>query len=447
MNKFDRVVIGAGFSGLLAAFRAVGRGETVAVFDSATSAGGLIQQVEMPINKGSIKVDSGAESFSIAGAGFERLVNDLGVGDKVAYPSRNDARIVNSSEQKYKIPHGYFGIPASLNDVELDEIISKAALDLARKLDSVSPPKSDELAAMTIAQLVELRLGSEFVDKLVDPVIAGIHGSSARDLNVRATLPALIASFQETGSLTEAASALRGNVDRPGSAVAGYEGGVFRLVEEMTNRLKQMGVHFEFDRVVSDLDEFSNQKITLATSLVAAQKLFKLPSDDSLEAQVDSTLVIASVESNQLNGLPLGSGALVSASSGYMTKATTHLNAKWKWISNDLASNEHLIRFSLGRARRESAIGVADEELFERVRLEASDIYGVSDIRFKSMRTVRWPSALYRPSEEVKNFSAQLQTHAENLGVEVCGSFISGNGLLGIIRDHHERMGNESVKI
>ncbi|WP_280797921.1 protoporphyrinogen oxidase [Aurantimicrobium minutum] len=445
----DRVVVGAGISGLLAALRATSRGETVVVLEKESRAGGLIA----PITIGGIDIDAGAEAFSNTGESFLQLLNELGLNDHIVSPQRSDARIVASPTLRYPIPHGVLGIPSSLDDPELASIISTQGLEAARHLDA--QPVGD-LEGMTVAELVESRLGSEFVDKLVDPLLSGVHGSSAHTLSAESTIPALLRAMRETGSLCSAAQQIRAAQPRPGAAVASLAGGMFTLVAELYRYLESKQVLFSFNnevasaqqendqwRLVTNDGSFFSTHLTIATGIsTAAHLLSRLDSSDgdpqleSLESHsVDVALVLLLVESTQLDSFPLGSGALITQHSGVTAKASTHVNAKWAWVNSVLPEHHHLIRLSYGR---DGALPEGD--LIALAHKDLPRLYQIEDVAIHSAVVQHWPGSLYQASTAATEQQAQLLHIAQKLGIELCGSYISGNGLLGITRDHYQRM-------
>ncbi|MDF9809806.1 oxygen-dependent protoporphyrinogen oxidase [Aurantimicrobium minutum] len=444
MMDADRIIIGAGIAGLLAARRAVSRGESVLVLDQQTQSGGLVASTRV----NDIDLDTGAEAFSVAEDSCLKLIEELELENAVVYPQRSDARIIYSATQRYRIPHGVLGIPSSLYDPELEDIISAEALEQARLLDQAS---LFNLENVTVAELVVKRLGPEFLEKLVDPVIAGVHGSSASNLLVRTTIPALSKAMQQTGSICEGVSVLRSSQPRPGAAVASLEGGLFRLIQALELSLRVSGVRFRFEVSVSALAQsdqgweiespsrtYRSRFISVCTGIAPALKLFsslsQTDSSDINHSSVDVALVVLEVESAELNSFPLGSGALVSEKSSVLAKATTHVNAKWEWVEATLPSNHHLIRFSYGRDGVVPS-GVLGE--FAATDLQLA--YGVSDARILNATTILWPGSLFQANPAARASIDDLQERATQWGIELCGSYLSGNGLLGITRDHYLR--------
>lgn len=444
MSDVDRIVIGAGISGLLAARRAVARGEHVLVLERDKNAGGLIQSTQC----GTLTLDAGAEAFSTAGESCFRLIDELGLTESIVSPARSDARIVYSDTQQYRIPHGVLGIPSSLDDPELESIITPSALEQARMLDSSAV---GDYSNLTVAQLVEDRLGVEFLEKLVDPLFLGVHGSSARQLHADATIPQLVKAMHEAGSLCAGAARLRKSQPRPGAAVASIKGGLFQLTTALCDDLQSRAVRCEFAAEVNSIEpttrgwsvrtshsEYTSRTLTVSTGVGHAQALLgglvESPLPQVRTGTIDVTLVILEVDSVQLTEFPLGSGALISPGHSAQAKATTHVNAKWAWVHNGLPANRHIIRLSYGRDGV-----IPDGNLIETAARDIKLLYGIDDAVILSAREVPWPDSLFQASLGSRELVTTLARVAAQNDIELCGSFVSGNGLLGIIRDHYQR--------
>lgn len=444
MTSFDRIILGAGISGLLAARRAVERGESVLVLEREHLEGGVLKPIEI----GGIVVDAGAEAFSVVAPSALNLFRELGLGDDIVEPQRADARIVFSEALRYRIPHGVMGIPASLDDPELTQIVSPEALEQARILDAEPVQLTP---GMTVAELVSQRLGQEFVAKLADPLLAGVHGSSARVLDAQSTIGAVVDAMPATGSLCAAVAHVRAAQPRPGAAVSSVRGGMHRVPAELLNQLRNSGgtVVFgvnalSYERrdarwvVSADDQHWQASNLTIATGsdpLLNTNDLVSNRTADPLDSiSVDVVLVLALVESAQLNEYPLGSGALVAEGTGFTAKATTHVNAKWQWVNEQLAPNMHIIRLSFGRS------GVLPEgDLVQTALTDLKHLYGVSDVTVHETRVVRWAQALSKPSPRAAVRITRAKQITTETGIELCGPLVSGNGLLGIISDHYQR--------
>lgn len=427
----DRIIIGAGIAGLLAAKRASDRGEKILVLDKNERSGGAVASTTIA----GLTMDSGAESFSISSAEVEKLIVELGLESFLTEPSGLSPWIVSSAE-RYKIPQGFFGIPMSLDDPELLQIVGSAAIDEARKLDS---QPIGELGS--IAQLISSRLGAVFLERIIRPVVAGVHGTDPEALSVEAVMPPLAQALKAEGSLVAAAARLRASAKRPGVAVKSLKGGMFRLIDALVEDLAASGVVILQNQNVISLSQQENSwLVRTATSELSSSQLTlaaggnlmelieptikKSKETDLLAGSAAVGVVVVHAKSKSLNAHPLGTGGLIRIDSGWQTKATTHINAKWDWVQKLLAQDEHLLRFSYGRN------GSLPNGLSDLAASEMAEIYQVEDAVVLETREIVWPDSLVR-------LSSSLREEFENL--EVCGSYVSGNGLLGIVKDHYER--------
>jgi protoporphyrinogen/coproporphyrinogen III oxidase len=431
---FERVVIGAGLAGLLAAQRALERGEKVLVLERSNYSGGSVARTEIA----GLAIDSGAESFSIASKHLERLITELGLEQELTEPRSLSPWIISNAE-RYKIPKGFFGIPASLEDQELIEIVGLEAIDRARVLDSAQVGDYD-----TVADLVLSRLGSEFLERIIRPVISGVHGSDPENLSVRSLMPQLIRALEKTGSVIEAASTLRLAAKRPGVAVKSLRGGMFQVIDALVQRLANSGVEILPGNNVLSIQktatswlirtpdtELSTAKLTLASGaklldqITHQSQLIQQPRPETKLTTVG--IVLAHVRSKELGRFPLGTGALSRTDSSWQAKATTHISAKWEWVEELLPKDEHLLRFSYGKN------GILPENISELAANELATIYQITDAEVLEMKEIFWPETLIRSTTQ------NLELIDKFPGLEICGAAISGNGLLGIVRDHYER--------
>lgn len=456
-DRFDRIVVGAGIAGLLAAIRANGRGESVLICEQNSQPGGALAWLDLA----GLQLDAGAESFSIVTDDFTRLVSELGCESDVVEPARSDARIVGQNGLRYRIPVGYMGIPASLDDPELGGVLSADALAEARRRDSAPVPS---FAGATVAEVVRERLGDAVVAAFVEPVIAGVHASSAANLDAHATLPAVMKRLPEIGSLTGAVAAVRGNTPRPGAAVKSVRGGVAQVIDRLVEELQAVHVEILLNSEVVRLERqadswqvtvqhddgslrtFQTETVTLSGGPTTALRLLSSAvtdtapelnlmslSDSAPEAAV--SLVVMRVESKQLDEHPLGSGALVRPDADIAAKATTHVNAKWRWVDDLLDEHHHIVRLSYGRdgvLPNEDVLSLAVPDLLS--------LYGITDARIVDSRQLMWPTTLSHSTPELLDLRARLSELADDLQVELCGAFVSGNGLLHIAHDHYQRI-------
>ena len=185
----DVVVVGAGLSGLTAAFRLAQQGLRLRVVESAARPGGVI---------GSVRRDGALfERGPNSGLDTTPLVNELlaaaGIaGERIDASAEAARRYILRSGRLAALPTSppaFFGTPL---------FSWKAKLALLRE-PFIKPAAAD--AEETVASFVRRRLGAEFLDYAIEPFVAGIYAGDPETLSVPAAFPRLFALEQKYGSL------------------------------------------------------------------------------------------------------------------------------------------------------------------------------------------------------------------------------------------------------
>ncbi|MDU7516306.1 MAG: FAD-dependent oxidoreductase, partial [Varibaculum cambriense] len=236
LADYDVLIIGGGLAGLTSAYTLQKQGARVAVIEERGRPGGLICSGRF----GDFTFDIGAEAFAAGASEVKDLCDELGL--PLVAPSGKSWIFHHERpghrEGALPIPHGMLGIPASLDDPGIVGALSEAEMQRAREDLTMGPQVgADET---TVTGLVTARLGKAVLEKVVAPVAGGIHSASTDRLNADTVLRGLRPALKEHGSLVKAVAALRGL--RPGKpAVLAPEGGMFRLVETLAQRIEEGG--------------------------------------------------------------------------------------------------------------------------------------------------------------------------------------------------------------
>ena len=98
------------------------------------------------------------------------------------------------------------GVPADL--AELAGSGPAVGDGMARARQDLDLPATARDGDVPVAAYVAARFGHEVVDRLVDPLLAGVYAGRSEELSFEATLPALAAESRKHASLAEAAGAL-----------------------------------------------------------------------------------------------------------------------------------------------------------------------------------------------------------------------------------------------
>jgi oxygen-dependent protoporphyrinogen oxidase len=233
----DVVVVGAGISGLTAAFRLASRGIDVAVIDAASRTGGVIESVR----RDGALIERGPNTVLDTHPEIGALVEALGLSSERVDPTRGSAR-------RFVVRHGHLvALPASLGDFVVTPLFSRRAK--LRLLREPFVPRASSAMEETVADFVVRRLGREFLDYAVEPFVAGIYAGDPACLSLAAAFPRLHALERSYGSLFVGqirgarARARRAERSRPIARSFSFMRGLQTLTDALTARLPvQTGV-------------------------------------------------------------------------------------------------------------------------------------------------------------------------------------------------------------
>jgi oxygen-dependent protoporphyrinogen oxidase len=278
----------------------------------------------------------------------------------------------------------------------------------------------------SVEDLTVSRLGEEFFQKLVEPVVSGVHGQSAKTISAQRIFGSVIEKAKELDSLTAAVGFLRPKNSRPGSAVGSIRGGMNVVINTLQKSLEDLGVNIITGSAVESMSlssvweiETKQKSFNADCLVIASGQVFDPEGSRLVDVPKNQTsLVSAIVQSDELNEFALGPGALL-AQNGDGPKATTHLNSKWPWLREVLDPSIHAIRLSFAGAVEPDKASVS--EWIEKT-------YAVTDAEVLDFRVDTWSSP--------QTFSFDP---AVNASLGYVGSLVSGNGLTAIAKSHLER--------
>lgn len=182
-------VIGGGITGLVAAYRLARRGLCVTVYEAGARVGGVIESIR---EKGFL-AEFGPNSILETSTKISGLIRDLGLEPRRLYSDP-------AAENRYLVRGGRpVCLPASPLKFFSTELFSLGAkLRLLREPFIRRGPADVE---ESVAQFVLRRLGQEWLDYAINPMIAGIYAGDPARLSVQHGFPKLGALEQKYGSL------------------------------------------------------------------------------------------------------------------------------------------------------------------------------------------------------------------------------------------------------
>ncbi|GEA80290.1 protoporphyrinogen/coproporphyrinogen oxidase [Cellulomonas uda] len=463
-ERWDAVVVGGGVAGLVAARELVRGGLRPLVVEGRDAVGGAVRGHVVA----GLELDAGAESFATRGGTVAAYLAELGIADRVVAPSGLGSWVHLPSGDGPLPQTGLLGIPSQPWAPDVRRTLgvlgaARAALDLVL-------PARVGAGATTLGALVRARMGARVVDRLVRPVVGGVHAAEPDELAVDAVAPGLPGALETSRSLARAVRSLRAAAPA-GSAVQGLDGGVHVLVDTLAAQVTQGGGTIRTRTRATGArpadDEPGTVVVTLGDGssvrtgrLVVAGPQVELLThvldlgDVALDEGADVRLVTLVLDAPALDAAPRGTGVLVAREADDVrAKALTHATAKWPWLAGRAPAGRHVVRLSYGRAdesdpaegagRAAGRAGLGDTDaLVAQALVDASVLLGVPvrDEQVVASAVVRWTQALPRPSarhrEAVAAVRAALDApRTDGARVVACGAWLAGNGLASVIPD------------
>ena len=252
-RRWDALVIGGGIAGLTAAWDLVRAGLRPMLIEARGYTGGLVAAGSI----GGARMDLGAEGFVVRGRAATSMLAELGLRTAAPHgrprlflpPLAPGAGEEPSQWGLHRFPgNAYLGIPADPLAADVVAMIGQgAAHRAAQDADLPGTVGTGPEDPADLASFVTARMGAGVLERLVRPIVAGIHSADPADLAADVVMPGLRRATAELGSLSAAVAAVlerrRARQDGVGgrSVDAAVEGGLFRLTDALREAIEAGG--------------------------------------------------------------------------------------------------------------------------------------------------------------------------------------------------------------
>ncbi len=442
----DVLVVGAGLTGLTAAFRLTLQGFTVEVLDAALHAGGVIGTRRHDVEGGSALYELGPNSGMDTTPLINALLRDLGILDR-----RLDAQ--PAAARRYILRGGRLrAVPGSPLAAIITPLFSwRAKLGLLR--EPFLGPRT-EAGEQSIGAFVRRHLGQEMLDYAVEPFVGGVYAGDPELLSVDAAFPRLAQLDREYGSLLRGAilsararrraQAARGETAKARATSFNFKGGMQTLIDAFVRHLPRLvcaarveGVRRDGDGLYAIEVERRGERFTRrARALVLALPAYEAA---PLVAALGEAGVAAAAALQAIHYPPLASVSVI-----YHRKDVSHpldgfgflaprvedppvlgtLFASSMFAERAPQSTVVLTSFVGGRRNAQAALA-ADEHIAADVVRCNAHLLGAEPPRFTAVR--RWPRAIPQYDlGHLQRVASVAALEARLPGLLLCGNWRDG---------------------
>ncbi len=389
----DLIIIGAGITGLTAAYEAQRRGLRPLILEASARAGGLIHTEHAD----GFTIEAGPDSvLAQKSAGLE-LIRELGLDDQILDTRPPGGAFVLRGRHLYRLPSpSRLGIPLTWQALARYDLLPWSAR-LRMAMEPLVPARrhqDDE----SIGSFFRRRFGAATVDLIAQPLLGGIHAGDIEQLSMRALFPRLLEAEQTDGRVLKMHPSRSGRSTEQTQDVPGKSGfrslrdGMGALVRALESRLPPGSVRYASPaqrieragslwRVISVDAGFDAPCVVIAAPAFVAAQLFA-PIDAEAARLCDevpyvSTGSIACAWPRTAVTHPLaGTGFVVARrTSNVRITACTWVSSKWEHRAPDRFV---LIRAFIGGEHDPHVLDLEDGELARIARVDLENVLGIT---------------------------------------------------------------------
>ncbi|XID95500.1 protoporphyrinogen oxidase [Paenibacillaceae bacterium WGS1546] len=419
MNRSRRVaVLGGGITGLSAAFyllkQADERAETIelTVFEGSARLGGRVNT----LRRDGFVIERGPDSFLARKRPMIELARDLGIDGELTGTNPSASKTYISSGGKLvPMPQGLIlGVPYGRDKFMATRLVSEEGK--RRAWEESELPAEANGPDETVGAFLERRMGKEMVERIFEPLLAGIHAGDLYALGLEATFPQFKRMVAEHGSLIagtraqqQAVAAAKAKADAeavagksaaadfsglPPSAFLTFKNGLSTVIEALEEKIRASGGEVRTGAAVEAIDapaaggayrlRLSDGSSTEADHAIVALPAAAAASLLAPHADVSALTAIRYVSvANVVLGFDAdgfdheldGSGFLVPRGENRTITASTWTSSKWPHTA---PAGKRLIRCYVGRAGDEQGVELDDEAMVAAVRKDLRELMGLT---------------------------------------------------------------------
>lgn len=447
-------IIGGGISGLSSAFylqkfaRESGKKLNIVLLEQGEKLGGKINT----LTKEGFVIEKGPDSFLSRKRAIIDLAEDVGIDDEIVSINPQAAKTYIVSDGKlHTIPKGLvLGIPTDMIAFLQSSLVSaQGKWEALQDIFKPAQPKQDD---ESLGLFLERRIGRELVEKIAEPLLAGIYAGDLRKLSLQATFPYFSDYEQQYNSIIIGSRHNRrlqaeANKGKLPPTFMTFKRGLSSLVAAVEQKLTNVDVKLNCG--VEKMDKLDNgYQLTLqdGTTLDANAVIVTTPAFHAktllspfVDVQaleniryVSVANVVMAFNKEELGVDFDGSGFLVPHSEKMHITACTWTSKKWLHTAPD---DKVLLRCYVGHSDDQQSILLDDEALIAAVKADVRTLLPIqAEPIFTEITRLNHSMPQYPVGHVQSTNQLIAQLDAELKGVYITGAAFDGVGLPDCIR-------------
>jgi len=455
------VIVGGGISGLTCAFKLAqteqfARGLLhISVLENRSRFGGII---ETKIVDDCI-IDSGPDSFITNKPQMLTLARELNIESRIiAVNQENRGALIVSNGALVPLPPGFVMLaPSKLSSFFQSSVLSLRG-KLRTALDLVIPPRK-ELTDESLASFVRRRFGQEHLDKLAQPMVAGIYVGDAEKLSAAHAAARFVAMERTSGSVIKGLRverkelAARDLQDESSGAryglFASFDRGMAVVVDSLLAALSQPNIELCLDTTVqaiayrpgqsekfsvsSSSQSWQCDQLVLATAAKVSSGLLK-DVDANLSVQLSKINSASSAVCNfiferkdiahRLNAFGVVVPELEMLAHNLSVLAVSFASVKFARAPQDKV----IVRAFMGGIKRDSLLEKDDQQLIDIAIADLAKLIGLSG-RPLYQAVHRWIDSMPQYNVGHQSLIADIENTSSVVGLHLGGAYLHGVGL------------------
>jgi len=410
------IIVGGGIAGLATAYFALewakkeGQNIHLLLLDEKNRLGGCILTEKVD----DFVIEGGPDCFLYEKPWALALCEKLGLGDRILNTNENRRTFILSNGRLHELPEGFMlMVPTSFMPFIKSPLISWPG-KIRMAMDYFIPRKQSQQEE-SLAEFVRRRLGNEALEKIAEPLVAGIHAGTPETMGLKSTFPRFLQMEEEHGSLIRGMLARRKMAlqwqkkegpkrtmfltlqdglgewidclkERLGDETFCLETKVVGVekIGEVAYRVKLSdGTFREADAVVFATPSFATAKVIRGLDPKLSEILISIP-------YVSSATVSLAYRPGQIRRPLDAFGFIIPRTEKRKIMASTWTSVKF---NHRAPKDAVLLRAFVGGANNEELVSLDDEEMLGVVREELRDIMGVEGDPILT-RIYRWEKSM-----------------------------------------------------